>query len=98
MVIGTRSFLASPLPVLRDARGAKITGEDTWATWNSARTRFRRTARFCDPPRSSTPLFRGRHWERDGIIPDIHAYAEWDTFYFETDPSIAAALELLGHR
>jgi carboxyl-terminal processing protease len=41
--------------------------------------------------------FSDANWEETGIIPDVQAYAEWDTFYFDTDPSIAAALELLGH-
>jgi carboxyl-terminal processing protease len=41
--------------------------------------------------------FSDTDWEETGIIPDVQAYAEWDTFYFDTDPSIAAALELLGH-
>jgi carboxyl-terminal processing protease len=38
------------------------------------------------------------NWEETGIIPDLPAFAPWDTFTFETDPSIAAALTLLGHR
>lgn len=38
------------------------------------------------------------NFEETGIIPDLPAYAEWDTITFETDPSITAALELLGHR
>jgi carboxyl-terminal processing protease len=37
-------------------------------------------------------------WEETGIIPDVEAYADWDTFVFETDPAVAAALELLGHK
>lgn len=37
-------------------------------------------------------------WEKNGIVPDVTAYADWDTFTFETDPSIAAALKLLGHK
>jgi len=41
--------------------------------------------------------FSDANWEETGIIPDVQAYAEWDTFYFDTDPSIAAALDLLGH-
>ncbi len=36
-------------------------------------------------------------WEETGIIPDVEAYADWDTFTFENDPSIAAAVALLGH-
>lgn len=42
--------------------------------------------------------FSDANWEETGIIPDVHAFAEWDTFYFETDPSIAAAVTLLGYQ
>ena len=41
--------------------------------------------------------FSDANWEETGIIPDVQAFAEWDTFHFEDDPSIAAALRLLGH-
>jgi carboxyl-terminal processing protease len=44
------------------------------------------------------PAHSHAKWEATGIIPDVQAYAEWDTFTFETDPSIAAALALLGHK
>jgi carboxyl-terminal processing protease len=42
--------------------------------------------------------FSNTNWEETGIIPDVQAYAAWDTFYFETDPSVAAAVEVLGHK
>ena len=42
--------------------------------------------------------FSDTNWEETGIVPDVQAFAEWDTFYFETDPSIAAAVDLLGHQ
>jgi len=42
--------------------------------------------------------FSDANWEQTGIVPDTQAFAEWDMFYFDTDPSIAAALELLGHQ
>jgi C-terminal peptidase prc len=42
--------------------------------------------------------FSNTNWEETGIIPDVQAFAAWDTFYFETDPSVAAAVELLGHK
>ncbi|HJQ14192.1 MAG TPA: S41 family peptidase, partial [Anaerolineales bacterium] len=45
-----------------------------------------------------TSAFSGANWEETGIIPDVQAFAEWDTFYFENDPSIAAAVNLLGHQ
>jgi len=38
------------------------------------------------------------NWEETGIVPDLPAFAPWDTFTFETDPSVAAALSLLGHQ
>ena len=43
-----------------------------------------------------TSAFSDADWEETGIIPDVQAFAEWDTFYFETDPSIAAAIDLWG--
>src|SRR5215216_1746116 len=42
--------------------------------------------------------FSNVNWEETGIVPDVQAFAEWDTFYFETDPSIASAVNLLGHQ
>jgi carboxyl-terminal processing protease len=44
------------------------------------------------------PLNSHADWEKTGIIPDVEAYADWDTFTFETDPSVAAAVKLLGHK
>ena len=42
--------------------------------------------------------FSNTNWEETGIVPDVQAFAAWDTFYFENDPSIAAAVDLLGHQ
>jgi carboxyl-terminal processing protease len=42
--------------------------------------------------------FSNTNWEETGIIPDVQAFAPWDTFYFETDPSVAAAVEILGNK
>jgi len=84
--------------VMRDARGAKITGEtslgnvevlhgydfdDGSVMWIAAET--------------FDSAFSDDDWEQTGIVTDIQAYAPWDSFTFDTDPSIAAALELLGH-
>jgi carboxyl-terminal processing protease len=38
------------------------------------------------------------NWEKIGIKPDVEAFADWDTFTFENDPSVFAALKLLGHK
>lgn len=43
------------------------------------------------------PAISHANWEKTGIVTDVEAYADWDTFTFENDPSIAAALTLLGH-
>lgn len=37
-------------------------------------------------------------WEKQGIVPDLEAYADWDTFTFDNDPGIAGALTLLGRK
>jgi carboxyl-terminal processing protease len=42
--------------------------------------------------------FSNENWEQTGIIPDVQAFAPWDSFYFDTDPSVKAAVELLGHK
>ncbi len=44
------------------------------------------------------PASSHQNWELTGLVPDVEAFADWDTFTFETDPAIAAALELLGHQ
>ncbi len=46
---------------------------------------------------SFRPLNSGADWEAQGIVPMIEVLADWDTFTFEADPGIAAALRLLGH-
>lgn len=37
----------------------------------------------------------GTSWETQGVKPDVEAYADWDTFTFDNDPAVAAALKLL---
>lgn len=85
--------------IMRDSRDAKITGQtslgnvevlhgydfdDGSQLWIASETFF--------------PAHSDENWEETGIVPDIEAFAEWETFTFETDPSIAAALSLLGHQ
>lgn len=85
--------------IMRDTRGARITGqtslgnvevlhgydfEDGSQLWIASETFF--------------PANSDENWEDTGIVTDLEAFAEWDTFTFETDPSIAAALTLLGHQ
>lgn len=84
--------------VLRDARGAKITGETSLGNVEVLHGYdFEDGSVMWIASETFDSAFSDDDWERDGIVPDIAAYAEWDTFYFDTDPSVAAALELLGH-
>ena len=84
--------------VLRDSRGAKVVGQtslgnvevlhgynfdDGSQVWIASETFF--------------PEHSDENWEDTGIVPDVTAFAEWDTFYFENDPSVLAAVKLLGH-
>lgn len=85
--------------VLRDARGAKITGETSLGNVEVLHGYdFDDGSVMWIASETFDSAFSDNDWERDGIVPDIIAYAPWDSFYFDTDPSIAAALELLGHR
>ena len=42
--------------------------------------------------------FSNANWEQTGIVPDVQAFAPWDSFYFDTDPAVKASVELLGHK
>jgi carboxyl-terminal processing protease len=41
------------------------------------------------------PIRSKVNWEKRGVKPDVEAHAEWDTFTFESDPGIAAAVKVL---
>ena len=41
------------------------------------------------------PLRSKINWENRGVKPDVEAHAEWDTYTFENDPGVAAAVRLL---
>ncbi len=42
--------------------------------------------------------FSDVNWEDTGIIPDVPAFQPWETFTFNTDPSVLAAVKMLGHQ
>ncbi len=85
--------------ILRDARGAKITGETSLGNvellhgydLEDGSVLWIASEKFYS-------AFSDIDWEETGIVPDVQAYAPWDTFSFDTDPSIAAAVGLLGHK
>lgn len=85
--------------VLRDAGRAKIVGETSLGNVEVLNGyRFDDGSQIWIAAETFKSAFSDANWELSGIVPDVPAYAEWDTITFETDPSIAAAVELLGHK
>ncbi len=95
----TASFGEIFAGLMRDARGAKITGETSLGNVEVLHGYdFDDGSIMWIASETFDSAFSDDDWEQTGIVPDIQAYAPWDTFTFDTDPSIAAALELLGHK
>jgi carboxyl-terminal processing protease len=84
--------------VMRDARGAKITGETSLGNVEVLHGYdFEDGSVIWIASETFDSDFSDDDWEATGIIPDLPAPAKWDTFYFDTDPAITASLELLNH-
>jgi C-terminal peptidase prc len=85
--------------VMKDAGRAKIVGETSLGNVEVLHGySFDDGSQIWLAAETFDSAFSDANWEETGIVPDIQAHAEWDTFYFETDPSIAAAVNLLGHQ
>jgi carboxyl-terminal processing protease len=85
--------------VLQDAGRARVVGETTLGNVEALSSyRFEDGSLVWLATEMFHSAFSNANWEETGIIPDVQAFAEWDTFFFETDPSIAAAVDLFGHR
>jgi carboxyl-terminal processing protease len=84
--------------VLRDSRDAQIVGETSLGNVEVLYPyNFDDGSQAWIASETFIPEHSDENWEQTGIVPDVQAFAEWDTFYFETDPSVAAAVQLLGH-
>ena len=96
---GTVSFGEIFSGILQDIGRAKIAGQTSLGNveilnqylFTDGSRAWIAEERF-DPPVSHA------NWEKDGIRTDLDGYADWDTYTFETDPGIAAALQLLGQK
>lgn len=85
--------------ILQDQGRAKVVGQTTLGNvetlsgydFNDGSRAWIARERF-DPAHSHA------NWEKDGIIPDVVAFADWDTFNFENDPAVVAALKIFGHQ
>ena len=85
--------------VLKDSGRAKIAGQTSLGNVEILHGYdFDDGSRIWIAEETFDPFISHANWEETGIIPDLEAYADWDTFIFETDPSIAAALTLLEHK
>jgi len=94
----TASFGELFAGLMRDARGAKITGETSLGNVEVLhRYNFRDGSEMWIATETFDSDFSDDDWEVTGIIPDLPAPAGWDSFKFNTDPAITTSLELLGH-
>jgi len=95
----TVSFAEIFAGVLRDAGRAKVVGETSLGNVEVLHGfNFEDGSQVWLAAETFHSAFSESNWEETGIVPDVQAFAEWDTFYFETDPSIAAAVVLLGQQ
>jgi carboxyl-terminal processing protease len=84
--------------IMRNSREAKITGETSLGNVEVLNGfDFDDGSQLWLASETFHPEHSDENWEQSGIIPDLQAYASWDSFTFDNDPSIAAALTLLGH-
>jgi carboxyl-terminal processing protease len=97
--VNTVSFGEIFSGVLQDIARAKVVGQTTLGNVEILHShKFSDGSLLWLAEERFIPLHSQANWEQTGIIPDVQAYADWDTFTFESDPSIAAAVKLLGHQ
>jgi carboxyl-terminal processing protease len=85
--------------VLQDSGRARIIGQTTLGNVETLHGHKLEDGSFLWLAEETfAPAVSHANWEETGIIPDVEAYADWDTFTFESDPAIEAALSLLGHK
>jgi C-terminal peptidase prc len=83
---------------LRDAGRARIVGQSTLGNVEVLHGyNLPDGSRLWIAEETFIPANSNIGWEDTGIIPDVEAFADWDTFTSENDPTIAAAITLLGH-
>lgn len=84
---------------LRDTGRALLAGETTLGNVETLHSyKLEDGSRVWIAEERFDPQVSHANWEQDGIKPDVVAVADWDTFTFATDPAVAAAVQLLGHR
>ena len=82
--------------LLRDIGRAQLVGETTGGNVETLHSHsFDDGSNLWLAQETFDPLRSNADWEREGIIPDVFAFAEWHTFTLATDPGVEAALQLL---
>jgi carboxyl-terminal processing protease len=96
---GTVSFGEIFAGIMQDSGRAKIVGETSLGNVEVLNGyRFEDGSYMWLASETFHSAFSNANWEETGIVPDVQVSAPWDTFYFENDPSIAAAVNLMGHQ
>jgi carboxyl-terminal processing protease len=96
---GTISFGEIFSGVLQDSGRAKIVGQTTLGNVETLfGYNFDDGSDIWIAQETFDPAHSHANWEETGIIPDVQAYADWDTFNLDTDPSVAAALAIFKHK
>ncbi len=94
----TASFGEIFAGILQDGGRAKVVGQQTLGHVEALLGYdFKDGSRVWIAQERFDPAHSHVNWEKRGITPDVVAYADWDTFTLATDPSVAAALKVLGH-
>ena len=96
---GTASYGEVFSGVLQDSGRAKLVGQTTLGHVETLYGyNFDDGSDIWIAQETFDPAHSHTNWEGRGIIPDVQVYADWDTFTLTTDPSVKAALTLLGHK
>jgi C-terminal processing protease CtpA/Prc len=95
----TESFAEVFSGILQDMGRARVVGQTSAGNVETLhRVDLQDGSRVWLAEERFEPVNSKANWEGKGIQPDVEAAADWDTFTFETDPALVAALKLLGHQ
>ena len=95
----TESFGEIFSGVLQDEGRARIVGQTTPGNVEILHGYdFEDGSRLWIAEETFDPAHSHADWEKTGIVPDVQASADWDTFTMQNDPAVKASLTLLGHQ
>ena len=96
---GTVSYGEVFSGVLQDSGRAKVVGQTTLGNVETLYGyNFDDGSDLWIAQETFDPAYSHANWEATGIVPDVQAYTDWDTFTLDTDPAVAAALTIFGHK